>query len=1024
MRECGTPNVPSFSALRKMQTRLASTVNLKPELHTSALGNKFFMNHPARLFAMDWANPLVRPFICIYPELTDSISEFWQARKWLQEVQDNDLTPMWADWKNSGHRHYYVNELAQLRNGEFVMPIRWLTFKGEVHAQSYDVDYDLTVSSCILIHKLLFNVVFGPSRLMPSSELRYNFLDLQAQDQVHFTNSSASWATKMPHPHREIAKGRAMFTIRVVPWGDDVSGNVSKQYNAHTNVYVANASLPHRKCSQEYFIRFSSTSPHASTSELFAAHFQDLKSDRWHEAYDCELEQEILFRILAHVLPTDNPQQAESASTVGSKGKFNCRYDKMGGSEEDRETDEGYHAHFPGIPRTPEKTWHIIQQQFRTACLGVQDAVDAIQTSTGVKDKIATYWIEQLIGKARELQHTRISNKATHDERLNARISKHARAQLKLDLKREIQDELMNWVISQPTESYANLSPDHPGRMNLRPGDHFNPLLRADSINPHMDNTLEILHTYLLGNDKYVWHDTNKVWDKKKEEEFAIRLQSSSIDGLTLPPVRAHYIVQYKNSLIGKHFKALQQLAVFHLQDGLRSDLLFEVWKATGELGALIWYPEISDMEGYLADLEVLVGNLLDIWALIDPRCIMVKMKLHILAHIKEDVRRHGPAVLFSTEIFECWNAVFRMCSVLSNHLAPSHNIASSLGDIEQFKHQVSGGWWKDSNGQYMQAGARIRTFLQHNIELQRRLGWVDVTKITAGTVKLAPQKKRMCRPGRTVLAALWPQIELQGFEPDREWVHAKHVISRSYDVCRAGSWVFFRDSEGSAKSGRIFKILAPLRTPSVDESTVVVIEMFSIADVKDTHFNMPILLRTEQIRIVNPKNILFIFNAQHDCGRGKCAIVESSEPVLQERQKTNKKQKHVKHTSDDRFLLNMHALHNASLIRQSLPRHLTAPVPYLRDRRAKHDELAASLRITGPAKRAETMAKTQATKEKNKQAKQSTAGVSPSTSSTLPMATVNESHMPESSLGSNGYEAQANEESVAKESPVEHGLR
>jgi hypothetical protein len=70
------------------------------------------------------------------------------------------------------------------------------------------------------------------------------------------------------------------------------------------------------------------------------------KRDKWWPAYDCLLEQEIMFRILAHVLPADNPQQAETASTIGVKGHYNCRYDLSGGSDAYRETDEGYHAHF------------------------------------------------------------------------------------------------------------------------------------------------------------------------------------------------------------------------------------------------------------------------------------------------------------------------------------------------------------------------------------------------------------------------------------------------------------------------------------------------------------------------------------------------------------------------------------------------------------------------------------------------------------------------------------------------------
>ena len=71
------------------------------------------------------------------------------------------------------------------------------------------------------------------------------------------------------------------------------------------------------------------------------------------------------------------------------------------------------------------------------------------------------------------------------------------------------------------------------------------------------------------------------------------------MDGLSITSLRAHYCVQYKNSLIGKHLKALQQLAIFHLDDGLCDPELMELWKATGELGALLWIPEIKDSAQY-----------------------------------------------------------------------------------------------------------------------------------------------------------------------------------------------------------------------------------------------------------------------------------------------------------------------------------------------------------------------------------------------------------------------------------------
>lgn len=113
---------------------------------------------------------------------------------------------------------------------------------------------------------------------------------------------------------------------------------------------------------------------------------------------------------------------------------------------------------------------------------------------------------------------------------------------------------------------------------------------------------------------------------------------------------------------------------------------------------------------------------MLDLWAIIDPKKIMVKVKLHVLPHSIQDVQRHGPPVLYAVEVFECWNAVFRLCSVLSNHQAPSRDIAITTAGLERFKHIASRGHWKDKNGSWVQAGQHVRNFMLNNVNLQRRL--------------------------------------------------------------------------------------------------------------------------------------------------------------------------------------------------------------------------------------------------------------------------------------------------------------
>ncbi|KAJ7635967.1 hypothetical protein DFH06DRAFT_1272024 [Mycena polygramma] len=877
MRECKTPNVPSFSALCKLQQSLTREVGIKSEHHTSSLGNHFYMNHPAKLLALDWANLLVRPFIHLYPEVSGPVSESWHAEKWTTEIDLNELVPMWADWKNKStcHRHFYVNELARQHDGTYVVPIRWITVNGIVHADVQDVE---------LIHRQALELSEARSWL------------------IFCLKTGESPAYDMPHPLREKAQGRPMFRLRIMPWSDNVSGNVSKQYNAHTNVYVTNLNLPHQKLQQEYFIRFASTSPRHPPSNFIPG--------RWHEAYDCELEQDILFEIIPHVLPADNPQQSETSSHIGMAGSLGCRCDFMGGTKEYCETDEGYAAFY--VPGEPRNVW--------MACLGNKTAVDASYTSTGVKDKIAQHWISALLEKAKLAHHEHLSDKTTREPELNNSRCKGDERNTAFSKNCGI------GLCNSPTNSYCFRQMIVPLKLtlDLKPGVHYNVLLqtRDSGLDPHHDTPGEILHTYLLGNNN--------------------RLQASSISGLSIPPPRPRYVVQYKNSLIGKHFKMLQQLGVFYLHD-LVSPLIFDLWKATRELGAHLWCPEIKNMGLYVADLRVLINNLLDIWGLIDPNRILVKGKLHTLVHLPDDVPRFGPSILYSTEIFECWNAIFRLCSILSNHISPSHDIATTLADMERFKHMASGGWWKTSDGQYVRGGSRVRSFLTSNRECQRRLKWSEKTKLKSGMSCLNPP-------------AMWKSSLSEPNPVDSTWVSCKYVSTQAGDLCKPGHWAFIqRNTEHEPFPARITQILArDGSTLTQHNNVVVIVEPFVVLDTKDEQLNMPVLVPSIEAMTVNPGDILLSFNAQHDCVRCQCKA--DTVPIQQE--------------PDSRFILNMHALHNAHLIREVLPRSLVAPVPYLRDRAATHIQFAEKLRETGPARRAKIHAKMKDTQARNKEGK------------------------------------------------------
>jgi len=135
--------------------------------------------------------------------------------------------------------------------------------------------------------------------------------------------------------------------------------------------------------------------------------------------------------------------------------------------------------------------------------------------------------------------------------------------------------------------------------------------------------------------------------------------------------------------------------------------------------------------------VRVATDNVLDLFSRIEPSKIVTKPKLHLLTHLPDDIKRYGPLVGEATETFECFNAVFRFCSVLSNHQAPSRDIAIQLADQEGFKQRVTGGWWFDGSGDLQRSGTGVRSSLGRYATLRNNLGWAEDTVTPPGLFPL-----------------------------------------------------------------------------------------------------------------------------------------------------------------------------------------------------------------------------------------------------------------------------------------------
>lgn len=115
---------------------------------------------------------------------------------------------------------------------------------------------------------------------------------------------------------------------------------------------------------------------------------------------------------------------------------------------------------------------------------------------------------------------------------------------------------------------------------------------------PNMDSPVEILHTVLLGVQKYAWSMACSEVSQANMSLWQARLESVSIDGMSIDPIAAEYIIQYRRSLIGRQLKAISQTVAFTLH-GLVSDKMRTMWVAAGHMISMLWYPEIDDIDSY-----------------------------------------------------------------------------------------------------------------------------------------------------------------------------------------------------------------------------------------------------------------------------------------------------------------------------------------------------------------------------------------------------------------------------------------
>ncbi|KAJ7118420.1 hypothetical protein C8R43DRAFT_1099217 [Mycena crocata] len=670
--------VPTYLSFRKTQDALLAEVGDPTRRQESGRGNVWYLNEIGDSIKKDMANPFTRSGMTLYPEdAGNQLGEVWHGDKMLRDIPDHLLSPT--------VRHngviYYVDELVQCKQGRWFLPKRWLT-RGKVMFAS---GHHVTESDDGLV------VDDATRNEVEVSSFMRNFIQILDENGGIYPLSSQSdeFAKQMPHPLRERAGSRMVYSIPLAVFIDDVSGNKSKQWNKHFSCYMSNGALPRSKLENEFHVRFVATSPFASPLEIMQGVRASIE-DTFTEpvvAWDCETKEEVLLRSYGLLFAGDNPMQAELCSCAGLNTNFFCRTCKAGGTREWKQSNEGFAG--TGVPRDSVDTAEETFQQILTALEpNIATTLTEAVRASGVKDALAQPIIDVLVKLGQDLR------KANPDG--TSRSPDEVQTILTEELKKH----------QQKGEGITN------------------PLFDMDGIDMHKDTPTEILHTILLGVVKYYWGQT--IWLLEKGQDFSLfqtRLNSIVSDGLNVTKIQGDYMCQYRGGLIGKHFKTLSQIMAFAVQGLVPPDVL-EAWLILGRLTVLLWHTKIDDVGTYTTDLEQCIDDFINITCKCSPSILISKPKFHFLLHLPFFIRRFGPAVLFSTERYEAYNAVFRACSIYSNRLTPSRDIAWSFAGIDRVKHIVTGGWWRDSKtGLWTCAKPRVMRHILDHPEMAAMVG-------------------------------------------------------------------------------------------------------------------------------------------------------------------------------------------------------------------------------------------------------------------------------------------------------------
>lgn len=412
-----------------------------------------------------------------------------------------------------------------------------------------------------------------------------------------------------------------------------------------------------------------------------------------------------------------------------------------------------------------------------------------------------------------------------------------------------------------------------------------------DVINPHSDIPVGLLHLIPLGLAK---HLVKYIVDSV--DNNTLKKMSAHLDAV-VPGGRFFEFFKYMQSRQGKDFKYYLQIAPFNMMFAGVPQKYVKMISCLS-LIQLQLHSESFD-EDDLQYLQSIIDKYLSYIKVHTPE-LQRKAKSHLLLHIVDDIRKHGPPKFYIEDAFEKNHGTIRDQIFLQNQKARSRDTCIKFTKHTICQHILSGGYfkeseeWKNASEHALQFGgmAEIQKFMGESVTSDK--------KMPNGTVrKLCRQSNRHTMTEKMTDEML-SLLTSDNHSPDDK-IQRGSAITAGGEMVNAGDWVEY-GTPGENESCGVFKegvIVLPTRGPT---KMMAIIQKATECSTSCNSLGCPKLHLGNEVVAIHTSKVIKRLNVMHDCLGAKCSIRDTRVTERVEQEEVLTKKVHLHHNYDHAY--------------------------------------------------------------------------------------------------------------------------